>query len=405
MPAIVASFPLSPADTARAVAQVYSISLLATAQLAIAGAAVIVLQRASAGARALVWRGAAVGLLLIYLGHALPVRWIAFAVPDILASPLVALGRLQVSAVPLATLAAATGPGRDLALLVWTLLLLYATGVLTVLVSIGRGWLAARAFVSRANQIENARWLAIVDDVRRTLGLRRPVRLAMTHELRTPVTCGVLRPVVLMPSGARAWTESDVRAVLLHELAHIEARDIAFALVAHLSCALYWFHPGAWLVARGLHRECEVACDDRVLAAGVRPSDYAELLAKAADGSVSGGVAVVTALTGPCGARGLRGRLTSIVDVRRRRGAPPHAAMLVAAVLTLGIALPMSVAQLAPTREILTRLMREPAWESRAYAVIGLARRPDSVAVVRSAAALDPSPRVRALAEAALGER
>jgi hypothetical protein len=79
--------------------------------------------------------------------------------------------------------------------------------------------------------------------------------------------------------------------------------------------------------------------------------------------------------------------------------------MLVAAVLTLGIALPMSVAQLAPTREILTRLMREPAWESRAYAVIGLARRPDSVAVVRSAAALDPSPRVRALAEAALGER
>ena len=59
----------------------------------------------------------------------------------------------------------------------------------------------------------------------------------------------------------------------------------------------------------------------------------------------------------------------------------------------------MSVVQLAPTRDVLTTLMLDAQWESRAYAVLGLAQRADSVAVARSAAELDPSPRVRAWAQ------
>ncbi len=65
----------------------------------------------------------------------------------------------------------------------------------------------------------------------------------------------------------------------------------------------------------------------------------------------------------------------------------------------------MSAVQLAPTRSVLTTLMNDARWESRAYAVIGLASRPDSVAVARTAAELDPSPRVRAWARLALSQR
>jgi hypothetical protein len=54
---------------------------------------------------------------------------------------------------------------------------------------------------------------------------------------------------------------------------------------------------------------------------------------------------------------------------------------------------------------VLTTLMLDAQWESRAYAVLGLAQRADSVAVAQSAAEEDPNPRVRAWARYALDQR
>jgi hypothetical protein len=70
---------------------------------------------------------------------------------------------------------------------------------------------------------------------------------------------------------------------------------------------------------------------------------------------------------------------------------------------TMIVAAPMSAVRLSPTRDVLTMLVQYARWESRAYAVLGLAQRQDSVAVARSIAERDPNPRVRAWARYALG--
>ena len=99
----------------------------------------------------------------------------------------------------------------------------------------------------------------------RQLGVRQRVRLLIHSERRIPVS-------------ARQWSGEQLRSVLLHELAHIKRRDTLVQLLAQVACALHWFNPLVWFAAWRLHVERERACDDLVLAQGVRASAYAEHL-------------------------------------------------------------------------------------------------------------------------------
>lgn len=126
-----------------------------------------------------------------------------------------------------------------------------------------------------------------------------------------PLTWGLLRPVILLPSAAAAWPEAQRAAALAHERAHVRRGDWAVHLLVWAICALFWFNPLAWLARRALAQEAEHAADDAALAAGARPSDYAGLLVslgasglRAQGPQASGGpVAALGAGSSPLGRR------------------------------------------------------------------------------------------------------
>jgi len=116
------------------------------------------------------------------------------------------------------------------------------------------------------------------------IGQRCEVRFAAEAENCGPVTWGFFRPVILLPRDAAYWPRQRLHAVLLHELAHIRRRDSLWQMLSHLVCTLYWPNPFVWIGARALRRDAEIAADDAVLAAGMKPSAYAgELLQIAAE--------------------------------------------------------------------------------------------------------------------------
>ena len=80
-----------------------------------------------------------------------------------------------------------------------------------------------------------------------------------------PMAWGLLRGQIMLPAEAVDWSEEQVDAVLLHELAHLRRRDPLSLLAAHLVRSIYWFHPAVWAVAWRLRVERERACDDLVL--------------------------------------------------------------------------------------------------------------------------------------------
>lgn len=113
------------------------------------------------------------------------------------------------------------------------------------------------------------------------LGCKRAVIVRVAHvdaPISMPLTWGWRRPVVLLPADAEMWPPLRQQAVLLHEVAHVARGDWWMLLLSQVTCALFWFHPLVWRAARLMREESERATDDRVLAAGVRVTDYGECL-------------------------------------------------------------------------------------------------------------------------------
>jgi TonB family protein len=102
-----------------------------------------------------------------------------------------------------------------------------------------------------------------------------PVYLA---DVSAPIICGLFNTAILLPRSSTSWPEQQRTAALRHELAHMERKDLLTNLLAHLVCAVYWFHPLAWALARQMREEQEAACDDAVLSTGFEPATYAEAL-------------------------------------------------------------------------------------------------------------------------------
>jgi beta-lactamase regulating signal transducer with metallopeptidase domain len=213
------------------------------------------------------------------------------------------------------------------------------------------GLLNARGLCRRATQLRDPHWRSLASRVRREVGLRRGARLLVDRRIAVPVTCGFLRPVVILPKAALHWPTGRRRAVLIHELSHIRRRDCLTQIVADVACVLYWFHPLVWVVARRMRHERELACDDRVLARGARPSAYASLLLRTVQ--LLRGRSRLPAPALALGLRsGLESRIRSLLQPQRSRRAltaDHHLGLLaVALVVILPLAALRPVAAEAP---------------------------------------------------------
>ena len=135
-----------------------------------------------------------------------------------------------------------------------------------------------------------------------------------------PMAFGTRQPTIVVPAIADTWAEDRRRAVVLHELAHVARYDCFTQTLAFAACAVYWFHPAAWWAARRLRVERELACDDRVIAAGGRAREYADHLLEIA--YAFGGDRAPALAVSMARPRQLEGRMLAALDAARNRSVP-----------------------------------------------------------------------------------
>lgn len=301
-----------------------------TVLLALAALAALALRRASAAARHLAW-ALALGTML-----ALPA-----------ASLLIPHWELSfVHLVPVdgaARAPAAGGGGR--AGMDWStvVLVVWMAGAAAALARYGLAMVSVRLVARGARPVTHGEWVDRLNAAARELGMRERVRLLRADGAAMPMTWGILHPAVLVPAAADGWTAERKRVVLLHELAHVARRDCLWQTLASLCCAAYWFHPGVWWAARQMRIEREQACDDRVLRAGTRASEYAGHLLEVARAfrprPLTAAAAVAMARRSQ-----LEGRVVAVLDAARDRAAVPGRAALVAGGIAAVALFPLAAA-------------------------------------------------------------
>ena len=95
--------------------------------------------------------------------------------------------------------------------------------------------------------------------------LRRTITLRQTDRISSPLTFGLLHPVILMPKETDWDDEASLQFVLEHEFVHIRRLDTAAKLLLITAVCVHWFNPAVWAMYALANRDIELSCDEAVI--------------------------------------------------------------------------------------------------------------------------------------------
>jgi beta-lactamase regulating signal transducer with metallopeptidase domain len=128
---------------------------------------------------------------------------------------------------------------------------------------------------------ENLEIQTLTDRLVTTLGIPSKIEIRTTGRAHSPVTFGVLTPVILLPAAlVFQLSPAHLEAVIAHELAHVKRNDYLSNLLLSTLEVLFFFHPCYWWMSQTVKELRENAADELALKAGISAIDLANALAE-----------------------------------------------------------------------------------------------------------------------------
>ena len=167
------------------------------------------------------------------------------------------------------------GAGPDFG---WNLLkILWLCGAVSVSLYIAYLHAASMKKYRTAIPLKESSWIPMWLEQKRSF---RRITVRVSDEIASPLTYGILFPVILLPKQTDWEDQESMKLILEHEAAHIRHLDALKKLCLTISCVCHWFNPLVWLMAALACRDMELACDEAVVRAVGRENRklYADLL-------------------------------------------------------------------------------------------------------------------------------
>ena len=97
------------------------------------------------------------------------------------------------------------------------------------------------------------------------LKLKRKIQIRQSQKIVSPLTYGVMNPVILVPKMFNWHDSNQLEYIFAHEYIHIKRFDCLIKTVATIVLCIHWFNPLVWVMYVLLHRDIELSCDEKIL--------------------------------------------------------------------------------------------------------------------------------------------
>lgn len=246
------------------------------------------------------WQGALIGLLYaaslpLMRGSSAQSRYVAavIAMALLALAPPVTLAVLldgaaattsaaipnQSAAVSLSGFAAGSTADQATSIMHW-IVAAWLAGVIVLSARLLMGWQFLRRLRRSADRTAAESLAPRLTALARRLKIGRPVAVAVSDRIRSPVVIGWLKPLVLLPPAVMTGLPTrQLEMVLAHELAHVRRLDHLVNLCQTVVETVLFYHPVVRWVSRRIRVERENACDDLAVAVTDDRLAYVEMLA------------------------------------------------------------------------------------------------------------------------------
>ncbi len=167
--------------------------------------------------------------------------------------------------------------------------------------------------------VSDSQVLDAEENICKRIRMKKLPKVYETEAISGPITVGLFNPVIVLPKQEREMEQLPM--ILHHELVHVKRKDLWYKWLYQILLCIHWFNPALYLVGRRLNTDCELSCDEMVLACLTKDGKkaYGNILLDAAQKSISAGRRIPS-LTLLEKKQDLKERLKGILQYKEKSG-------------------------------------------------------------------------------------
>jgi beta-lactamase regulating signal transducer with metallopeptidase domain len=140
-----------------------------------------------------------------------------------------------------------------------------------------------KGYMHNLSSNDNERLKNIYNSIKHVFKDRPMPEIYFSSSLSSPVTVGIIKPVMILPMEVEDIADDELKSILLHELAHIFHGDNFIGFFQHVLSSVFWWNPIIYWLNSEYSDSREDVCDNYAINVLKSPKKYAATLLNLAE--------------------------------------------------------------------------------------------------------------------------